>query len=173
MIYFKDCKSSSLVLTLILTMHAVYLHALHLPLICLTTNLASQVASMKAAGIHNTSQLLGWGFLSSTVSKVQPFSGCMVLQYNKLGRIAQETGEGLGGAGKRKDQHGLTICACSPGGHPVTWLHQNQCGQQVEGGDSPPLLQSGATPPAALCPALGPPTKGHGALEQVQRRLWR
>lgn len=29
---------------------------------------------------------------------------------------------------------------CSPENQLCRWLHQNQCGQQVEGGDSVPLL---------------------------------
>jgi len=36
---------------------------------------------------------------------------------------------------------------------PYSGLHQMQCGQQVEGGDSATLLHSGESPPGVLCPA--------------------
>ena len=52
----------------------------------------------------------------------------------------------------------LNMCAHSPESQLYLGLHQKKCGQQVEGGDSALLLHSGETPPAVLCPALGPPT---------------
>ncbi|PKU41064.1 hypothetical protein llap_8639 [Limosa lapponica baueri] len=49
--------------------------------------------------------------------------------------------------------------------------HQKKCGQQVEGGDSAPLLCSGETPPGVLCPALESSTQKHvDLLKQVQQR---
>jgi len=48
------------------------------------------------------------------------------------------------------------MCAGSPEGQPHPGLHQEQHDQQVEGGDSDPLLYSGETPPGVLCAALEP-----------------
>jgi len=57
------------------------------------------------------------------------------------------------------------MCTRSPEDQPYPGLHQMQRGQQVEGGDSAPLLCSGESPPQILCPALGPPAQeGHGAI---------
>jgi len=48
------------------------------------------------------------------------------------------------------------VCARSPEGQPYPGLHKKQNGQQVEGGDSAPLLRSCETPPGVLSPALEP-----------------
>ena len=55
------------------------------------------------------------------------------------------------------------MCTGSPEGQPCPGLHQEKRGQQVEGGDSAPLLCSGETSPRILCPALELPAQdGHG-----------
>ena len=46
------------------------------------------------------------------------------------------------------------MCAHSPVSQQYPGLHQKQHGQQVEGGDSAPLLHSGETSHGVLCPAL-------------------
>jgi len=48
------------------------------------------------------------------------------------------------------------LSACSPEGQLLPGLHQKNCSQQFEGGDSAPLLCSGETSPGVLHPALEP-----------------
>jgi len=38
-------------------------------------------------------------------------------------------------------------------------VHQEECGQQGEGGSPPPLLCPGEAPSAVLCPVLGSPVQ--------------
>ena len=52
------------------------------------------------------------------------------------------------------------MCARSPESKLYAGLHQKQHGQQVEGGDSAPLLLPGETPHGVLHPAQ----EGHGAV---------
>jgi len=55
------------------------------------------------------------------------------------------------------------MCAGSPEGQLYPGLHQEKCGQQVEGGDSAPLLRSVETSPGFLRLSLEPPAQeGHG-----------
>ena len=55
------------------------------------------------------------------------------------------------------------MCTCSPESQLNHGLHLKQHGQQVEGGDSAPLLCSGETAPGVLRPALEPSAqKRHG-----------
>ena len=69
----------------------------------------------------------------------------------------------LGGIGEWKTDYEAAMCTCSPESQRCPGLHQEKCGQQVEGGDSPPLLCSCETPPAVLGRAVGPPTsEEHG-----------
>lgn len=60
---------------------------------------------------------------------------------------------------------------CSPESQPCPEVHQKQCGQEVEGGDSVPLLCSSETSPEVLCPLWGPQHKDVVLLEEVQRRV--
>ena len=55
--------------------------------------------------------------------------------------------------------------ARSPEGESYPGLHQEKCGQQVQRGDSAPLLCSGEMSPGVLHPALElPAQKGLGAV---------
>jgi len=48
------------------------------------------------------------------------------------------------------------VLAAQKANQPYPGLHQKKCGQQVEGGDSAPLLRSGETPSGVPHPALEP-----------------
>ena len=52
--------------------------------------------------------------------------------------------------------------ACSPESQSNPGLHAKKCGQQVEGGDSPPLLHFHETPPGILHLVLGSPVQDLG-----------
>jgi len=57
------------------------------------------------------------------------------------------------------------MCSCSPESQPYLGLHQEKRGQQVEGGDSAPLLCSGEIAPGVLCPPLETSAQDrHGAV---------
>jgi len=64
------------------------------------------------------------------------------------------------------------MCTCSPEGQKYPRLHQEKRGQQVEGGDSAPLLRSSETPLGVYCIQLCRPQhkKGMELLERVQSR---
>jgi len=86
----------------------------------------------------------------------------------------QPCGEEFGGTGGWKTECKPAMCACSPESQSYSGLHQKQCGQQVEGGGSPPLLSCCEVPHVVLHPALGPQhKKDMDLLEQVQRRARR
>jgi len=51
------------------------------------------------------------------------------------------------------------MCTHRPEGQLYPGLHLEKHGQQVEGGDSAPLLPSGVTSPGVLRPALEPPAQ--------------
>ena len=58
------------------------------------------------------------------------------------------------------------MCVCSPKSQLYPGLHQEKHDQQVEGGDSVPLLCSHENLPRVLCPIMGLSTQdGHQAAE--------
>lgn len=71
------------------------------------------------------------------------------------------------------------MCSCSPDTQTCPGLLNRECDQQVEEGDSVPLLCSDEIPPGALHPPLGStgqqecghagmgPKEGHRGLEQI------
>lgn len=61
------------------------------------------------------------------------------------------------------------MCICSPGSQLHPGPHQKERGQQVEGGDSAPLLYPHEASPGEPCPSLGQ-RKDMDLLEQNQRR---
>jgi len=64
-----------------------------------------------------------------------------------------------------------TMCLHSPESQQHPGLHREKCGQQVEGGDSAPLLRSGEAPLGVLCPTLESSVqKRMDLLEWDQRR---
>ncbi|GAB0206172.1 cAMP-dependent protein kinase inhibitor alpha [Grus japonensis] len=75
------------------------------------------------------------------------------------------------GVGGREAQHEPSMSAGSPESHPCPGLRVQQRDQQVEGGDSAPLLRSAETP-LQCCVQLGGPQhkKDMELLERVQRR---
>jgi len=75
----------------------------------------------------------------------------------------QPCGEALGDTGGRKNRKEPTMCVCTPESLAYPGLHHKQRGQQVEGGNSAPLLRSGETLPGVLHPVLEPSAQGrHG-----------
>ena len=60
--------------------------------------------------------------------------------------------------GRQADQEPAVCPGCQEG----QWdpgVHQEECGQQVEGGSPPPLFSPSEAPSAVLCPVLGSPVQ--------------
>ena len=69
----------------------------------------------------------------------------------------QLCGEGPGCPGGRQVNHEPTVC---PGCQESQWypgVHQEDCGQQDEGGSPSPLHCPAEAPSGVLCPVLGSP----------------
>ncbi|XP_075270244.1 uncharacterized protein LOC142360576 isoform X1 [Opisthocomus hoazin] len=71
----------------------------------------------------------------------------------------QLCGEGPGCPVGRQGDHEPAVC---PGCQESQWnpgVHQEECGQQDEGGSPPPLHCPGEAPSGVLCPVLGSPVQ--------------
>jgi len=66
-------------------------------------------------------------------------------------------GEGPGCPGGRQVDHEPAVCPGYPEGQWHPGVHQEECGQQDEGGSPPSLLCPGEAPSEILCPVLGSP----------------
>jgi len=79
----------------------------------------------------------------------------------------QLCGEGPGSAGGRQVNHEPAVC---PGYQEGQWdpgVHQEECGQQDEGGSLSPLRCPSEAPSGVLCPVLGSPGQERwGATEE-------
>ena len=60
-------------------------------------------------------------------------------------------------SGGQKVGHDPEVCPCVQEGQWDPGVHQKVCGQQVKGGDSPPLLCQGEATFRIVCPVLGSP----------------
>jgi len=86
----------------------------------------------------------------------------------------QLCGEGSGCPGGRQVDHEPAVC---PGCQESQWdlrVHQEECGQQDEGGSPSPLQCPGEASSGVLCPVLGSHfKKDEELLERLQRRATR
>jgi len=106
----------------------------------------------------------GWNAIQRDLDKLEKWAHVNLMRFNKAKCMGwgNTQCQGIENSPTEKDL-GVLVDEKLDMSQPHPGLHQEKHGQQVEGGDSAPLLHSCKTPPGVLRPALEPPAwERHG-----------